>query len=124
MTGAQAALPAWVQFMQDAAPAVPEDFPEPSGITMSIIDPESGGIATAACPKGIALPFLTGTEPTQFCPLHGGGGLFANVPSTTPVSEPATAPETAPPAPVATTTPASSDTLGALGRFFGGLFHH
>jgi len=35
LTGAQAALPAWVQFMQDAAPADPEDFPEPSGITMA-----------------------------------------------------------------------------------------
>jgi hypothetical protein len=33
-TGAQAALPAWVQFMKDAAPADPQDFPEPSGITM------------------------------------------------------------------------------------------
>jgi penicillin-binding protein 1B len=124
MTGAQAALPAWVQFMQDAAPAEPEDFPEPSGITMSIIDPESGGIATAACPKGVALPFLSGTEPTQYCPLHGGGGLFANAPSTAPVWEPMTSPETTPPAPMAVRTPASSDTFGTLGRIFGGLFRH
>ena len=72
LTGAQAALPAWVQFMQDAAPADPEDFPEPSGITMATIDPESGGLATPACPRQIPLPFLIGTAPTQMCPLHGG----------------------------------------------------
>src|SRR5882757_8207171 len=60
LTGAQAALPAWVQFMQDAAPADPEDFPEPSGITMANIDPESGGLATPSCPKQIPLPFLIG----------------------------------------------------------------
>src|SRR5579863_74149 len=75
LTGAQAALPAWVQFMQDAAPADPEDFPEPSGITMANIDPESGGLATPGCPKQIPLPFLDGTQPTFMCPLHGG--MFA-----------------------------------------------
>src|ERR1700678_616409 len=83
LTGAQAALPAWVQFMQDAAPADPEDFPAPSGITMATMDPETGGLATSACPKQFALPFLIGTEPTQMCSLHGG--IFARAPPPPPV---------------------------------------
>ena len=123
LTGAQAALPAWVQFMQDAAPADPEDFPEPSGITMATIDPESGGLATPACPKQIPLPFLLGTAPTQMCPLHGG--ILASVPAPVPVTTTIPpAPGFTPPAPVAQASPSSSDVFGAVGKFFTGLFHH
>ncbi|MGA9724805.1 MAG: PBP1A family penicillin-binding protein [Candidatus Binatus sp.] len=122
LTGAQAALPAWVQFMQDAAPADPEDFPEPSGITMATIDPESGGLATPACPKQVSLPFLIGTEPTQMCPLHGG--MFASAPASP--SMPSTMPPmpgSVPPQPVAQASPSSSDVFSAVGKFFSGLFH-
>jgi len=123
LTGAQAALPAWVQFMQDAAPADPEDFPEPSGITMATIDPESGGLATSACPKQISLPFLIGTEPTQMCPLHGG--IFASAPAPPPMPSTMPAmPGSAPPAPVAQASPARSDVFSAVGKFFSGLFTH
>src|SRR5260370_115088 len=65
LTGAQAALPAWVQFMEDAAPADPEDFPEPSGVTMATNDPESGGLATSAGPKKFPLPVLIGTASSK-----------------------------------------------------------
>jgi penicillin-binding protein 1B len=123
LTGAQAALPAWVQFMQDAAPADPEDFPEPSGITMATIDPETGGLATSACPKQFALPFLIGTEPTQMCPLHGG--IFASAPAPPPVwGAPPPAPGYVPPAPVAQASPASQDVFGAVGKFLKGIFAH
>ena len=123
LTGAQAALPAWVQFMQDAAPANPEDFPEPSGITMATIDPESGGLATSACPKQVPLPFLIGTEPTQMCPLHGG--IFASAPAAAPVTTAMPpAPGFAPPAPVAQASPSSSDVFTAVGKFFSGIFSH
>ncbi|HSU91601.1 MAG TPA: transglycosylase domain-containing protein [Sporolactobacillaceae bacterium] len=126
LTGAQAALPAWVQFMQDAAPADPEDFPEPSGITMATIDPESGGLATAACPKPVALPFLDGSQPTQMCPLHGGIFASAPPPATLP-GMPGAEPSPggfATPQPVAGASPASSDVFSALGKFIGGLFSH
>jgi penicillin-binding protein 1B len=123
MTGAQAALPAWVQFMQDAAPADPEDFPEPSGITMATIDPETGGLATPACPKQISLPFLIGTAPTQMCPLHGG--ILASVPAPPPAFSPTMpAPGAPPPQPVAAASPSSSDVFGAIGHFFKGIFSH
>src|SRR5271154_971545 len=123
LTGAQAALPAWVQFMQDAAPADPEDFPEPSGVTMATIDPESGGLATSACPKQIELPFLIGTAPTQMCPLHGG--IFASAPAAPPmppIMPPM--PGSTPPQPVASASPSSSDVFGAVGKFFKGIFSH
>ncbi|MGH7924849.1 MAG: transglycosylase domain-containing protein [Candidatus Binatus sp.] len=123
LTGAQAALPAWVQFMRDAAPADPEDFPEPSGITMATIDPESGGLATAACPRQVSLPFLIGTEPTQMCPLHGG--IFASAPPPAPANATIPpAPGFTPPSPAAHASPSSSDVFGAVGKFFSGLFHH
>jgi penicillin-binding protein 1B len=123
LTGAQAALPAWVQFMQDAAPADPEDFPEPSGITMATIDPESGGLATSACPKQIPLPFLIGTAPTQMCPLHGG--ILASMPGAPPPLNTTTPAPGAPgPQPVAAASPSSSDVFGAIGNFFKGIFSH
>jgi penicillin-binding protein 1B len=124
LTGAQAALPAWVQFMQDAAPADPEDFPEPSGITMATIDPESGGLATPSCPKPVALPFLDGTQPTFMCPLHGG--MFAGALPPIP-GMPGSSPPPGgfpPPQPVAAARPASSDVFSQLGKFIGGLFSH
>ena len=124
LTGAQAALPAWVQFMQDAAPAAPEDFPEPSGITMATIDPESGGLATSACPKQVPLPFLIGTEPTQMCSIHGG--LFASAPPSAPVSGMMpSAPGFTRRARAASGRPSSSDDVfSAVGKFFSGLFTH
>jgi len=124
LTGAQAALPAWVQFMQDAAPADPEDFPEPSGITMANIDPESGGLATPACPKQFPLPFLIGTAPTQMCPLHGG--ILASVPpSGAPVfGMTPTTPGSTSPAPVAQASPTTQDVFGAVGKFLKGIFSH
>jgi penicillin-binding protein 1B len=122
LTGAQAALPAWVQFMQDAAPADPEDFPEPSGIAMATIDPESGGLATPACPKQVSLPFLIGTEPTQMCPLHGG--MFASAPASPPIPSTMPMPGSVPPQPVAQASPSSSDVFSAVGKFFSGLFTH
>jgi len=123
LTGAQAALPAWVQFMQDAAPADPEDFPEPSGITMATIDPESGGLATPSCPKQIPLPFLIGTEPTQMCTLHGG--ILASMPAPAPVTTTIPpAPGFTPPAPVAQASPTTQDVFGAVGKFFKGIFSH
>jgi penicillin-binding protein 1B len=123
MPGAEAALPAWAKFMAAAAPAVPHDFPEPVGITMATIDPESGGLATASCPRTVTLPFLVGTEPTAMCPLHGG--LLASVPFAAPparLTTPAALPS--PYAPAAMPSPSSNSVFGSVSRFFGGLFGH
>jgi penicillin-binding protein 1B len=71
LSGAQAALPIWTQFMKTALagrPSIPFDVPE--GITFADIDPETGKLVTPHCPKSFREAFLAGTEPTQTCDLH------------------------------------------------------
>jgi penicillin-binding protein 1B len=122
--GAQAALPAWAEFMKTATPKDSPDFPEPSGVEMATIDPRSGGLATALCPRAIPLPFLLGTAPTTTCSLHGG--MLASAPARGVVA-PAPPPEPAPPMPLggpsSAPSPSSGNVLGAVGDFFGRLFH-
>jgi penicillin-binding protein 1B len=36
------------------------------------IDPRSGQLATPACPESVTEYFVSGSEPTQYCELHGG----------------------------------------------------
>jgi len=122
MPGAQAALPAWVSFMNDTVSPDSPDFPEPSGIVYATIDPQSGGLATPHCPRAMALPFLIGTAPTAVCPLHAG--LIASAPlapgSTTGTPPP---PAVAQPEPSASPSPSSESVIGAVAGFFGRLFH-
>ena len=71
LSGAQAALPIWTQFMKAALagrPNTPFDVPE--GITFREIDADTGKLSTPGCPKTFNEAFLTGTEPTQVCDLH------------------------------------------------------
>jgi penicillin-binding protein 1B len=71
LSGSQAALPIWTQFMKAALAgraSVPFDVPE--GIVFTEIDPLSGKLATPACPKTFSEAFLAGTEPTTSCDLH------------------------------------------------------
>jgi penicillin-binding protein 1B len=77
MQGAQAALPIWAEFMKLAHQHRPyrsvSDFAVPDGVVSEQIDPESGELATSACPNAQTEYYLLGTQPTQFCPLHRGG---------------------------------------------------
>jgi penicillin-binding protein 1B len=71
LTGAEAAVPIWTEFMQRAtAAAPPSGFQPPSGIALVRIDPYTGGIATPACPETIVEAFRRGQEPTNACPTH------------------------------------------------------
>ncbi|HZI93395.1 MAG TPA: PBP1A family penicillin-binding protein [Patescibacteria group bacterium] len=71
LTGAQAALPVWVDFMLHSGAATEESFKEPSGIVWEQVDPLSGGVARWSCPESRWMAFLEGTEPTEKCELHG-----------------------------------------------------
>jgi penicillin-binding protein 1B len=55
MTGAESALPAWVDFMKEALAIRPSlggaSFPKPSGIVTVKVDPESGELAGPGCPS-------------------------------------------------------------------------
>jgi penicillin-binding protein 1B len=71
LTGAEAALPIWTNFMKSATAASPAaDFVPPAGVALVRIDPYTGGIATAQCPETIIEAFPRGREPTAPCPLH------------------------------------------------------
>jgi penicillin-binding protein 1B len=71
LSGSQAALPIWTQFMKAAlAGHADTRFEAPEGITFVEIDPETGKLATPACPKRFNEAFVAGTEPTQACDLH------------------------------------------------------
>lgn len=77
MEGAKAALPVWTDFMKRAhkhrAYRDVTDFEVPEGVVSAQIDPESGVLATSACPQVVTDYYLLGTQPVQFCPLHQGG---------------------------------------------------
>jgi len=78
LEGAKSALPVWAEFMRRAHEHREyrnvTDFEPPPGVVSVQIDPESGQLATAACPKVRTEYFVEGTQPVEMCHLHGGGG--------------------------------------------------
>jgi penicillin-binding protein 1B len=71
LTGGQAALPIWTDFMKKATAGNPvTDFNPPPGIEFIDVDPLSGFRATPNCPRVVREAFLKSEAPTAFCPLH------------------------------------------------------
>jgi len=77
LEGAKSALPVWTEFMKRAHEHREyrnvSEFEPPAGVVSVPIDPESGQVATAACPKVRTEYFIEGTQPVESCRLHGGG---------------------------------------------------
>jgi penicillin-binding protein 1B len=77
LEGAKAALPIWTEFMKRAHQRREyrnvTGFEAPEGIVTAEIDPESGQLATSACPTFKNEVFIAGTQPVEMCRLHGGG---------------------------------------------------
>ncbi len=72
LSGAQAALPIWVDFMQQALGTYPQaNVPVPPGIVFADIDATNGKRANLACPIVFREAFLVGTEPPA-CDEHRG----------------------------------------------------
>src|SRR3989441_4260816 len=76
LEGARSALPIWTEFMMKATQLYPPNpektsFTVPSGIEFARIDAESLLLANPSCEKTFQEPFLAGTAPTSYCPLHG-----------------------------------------------------
>jgi penicillin-binding protein 1B len=76
LSGANAPAPVWAEFMKRAI-ALPayrdvKPFEMPDGVTKVTIDPETLALATPECPTTREEVYIHGTEPTEFCPLHGG----------------------------------------------------
>jgi penicillin-binding protein 1B len=71
LSGTQAALPIWTEFMKAALAGRPDSqFEPPEGITFLEIDRDTGKLATPHCPRTMSESFISGTEPTEICPLH------------------------------------------------------
>jgi len=75
LTGAGAALPIWADFVE--ALGHPQDaatpWPRPEEVVAVRVDPLTGLLAHAGCPKDRMELFLAGTEPTSHCQIHSGG---------------------------------------------------
>jgi penicillin-binding protein 1B len=76
LSGAAAPAPIWAEFMNRAIqlPAYHDvqPFETPEGVTRVTIDPETLELATPECPITREEVYIHGTEPTEFCSLHGG----------------------------------------------------
>jgi penicillin-binding protein 1B len=91
LTGAEASLPAWTDFMKAAtASRPPLDFAPPPGIVVEKVDPLTGYLAGPNCPVVLEGAFPADLAPTQVCPFHGRGGTTpAAVNTATPGAPPA-----------------------------------
>lgn len=111
LEGARAALPIWAEFMRRAhkhrAYRDVTQFKVPEGVVSAIVDQQSGGLATSACPQDQIRTeyYLLGTQPVQFCPLHQGGSTEIAGWETAPVSPPPSGVLQPPPTPPAYNTP-------------------
>jgi len=114
LAGGAAAAPIWGEFMKRAV-TLPkyrnvQEFDPPPGISEAMIDPQTGQLATTSCPKTASEYFIAGSEPTQYCELHGGSvaqsgqgswlsHLFGRGPESSEPSPPAPPPGQPPAAP-------------------------
>jgi penicillin-binding protein 1A len=74
ITGATLAGPVWGDYMREIHTGLPmKDFIRPSGLADILVCSQSGLLKTGACPSGVALTFLAGTQPTTYCDMHGSG---------------------------------------------------
>jgi penicillin-binding protein 1B len=75
LTGAEAALPAWTEFVKGAVELRPElggeRFERPAGITSVFVDPETGLLAGATCPQREQIAITGSLAPTIECYAHG-----------------------------------------------------
>jgi membrane carboxypeptidase/penicillin-binding protein len=73
LTGAQASLPAWTNFMKAATASKPAlGFVMPPGLVQETVDPTTGYKATPFCPVTAPGVFPQDMAPTQLCPFHAG----------------------------------------------------
>ncbi|NTW98573.1 MAG: penicillin-binding protein, partial [Geobacteraceae bacterium] len=77
-TGGAVAAPIWERFMRKVVAAKPAvDFTRPDTVVSVSIDPATGYLATETCPVKRDEVYVVGTEPSEYCPKHGGDGSSA-----------------------------------------------
>ncbi|HEY0169693.1 MAG TPA: PBP1A family penicillin-binding protein [Pyrinomonadaceae bacterium] len=82
LTGADAALPAWTEFVRRAVELRPElggeEFTRPASVTFVEVDPETGLAASPSCPQRERVALSPAFVPDHECSLHGDPwGLLA-----------------------------------------------
>jgi penicillin-binding protein 1B len=74
LTGAEAALPVWADFMKSAVDVRPElggsFFAKPDGVTIVEVDPETEELATGLCPRHERVAMASWQAPTSECFRH------------------------------------------------------
>jgi membrane carboxypeptidase/penicillin-binding protein len=86
-TGGAICAPIWERFMRSALAEKPAiDFPMPDSVASVLIDPATGGLVTPDCPKNQEEFYVSGTQPTVYCPEHRGVDLAPA--SSAPAPEP------------------------------------
>jgi len=59
--------------MEEALAGKPKNsFKAPDGVVKVWVDPDTGKLATDACPNARLTYYLEGTEPTEYCDKHKG----------------------------------------------------
>ncbi|MEN6624309.1 MAG: PBP1A family penicillin-binding protein [Smithella sp.] len=80
LTGAKGALHIWARFLKTLyRNSAPSTTIPPKGIEFAQIDPESGYLATTACPEKIQEAYIEGTIPKETCPLHPVNPVMDNL---------------------------------------------
>jgi penicillin-binding protein 1A len=65
-TGTRAALPMWIEFMEQAIPKYGSgEFQVPDGITQVLINKETGKVLPPGAPVGFMEAFVEGTDPEK-----------------------------------------------------------
>ncbi|TCP23023.1 1A family penicillin-binding protein [Scopulibacillus darangshiensis] len=63
----------WTHFMEAALEGAPKNgFKPPKGVVGVLVDPDTGKLATKACPNARMTYYLKGTEPQEYCDKHKG----------------------------------------------------
>jgi penicillin-binding protein 1B len=74
LTGAEAALPIWTDFVKNSVDLRPElggkSFARPDGVTIVEIDPETEELATGQCPQHELVAIASAQAPTSECFRH------------------------------------------------------
>jgi penicillin-binding protein 1B len=74
LTGAEAALPIWTDFVKNAVDLRPElggkSFAQPDGVTIVEIDPETDELATGNCPQHELIAIASAQAPRSECFRH------------------------------------------------------
>jgi membrane carboxypeptidase/penicillin-binding protein len=82
MTGGEAALPIWMDFVKSAVDLRPElggkSFAQPEDVAVVDLDPDTNQITMGACPQHERVAILLSQQPTSECFRHNGQFDFAD----------------------------------------------